>query len=320
MSRQHSRRKTVLSGTVTCLTAVCWVPCLCIFATAVGCVYLYQGVRTYESPRARERKCRERVKKDRFRRTPKYIACRNEGSTLTLPLAGERWESGRERREKEQGDVDVDVDVNDEVEMQVFGEKMSCPEDGVLKGKTTALQDASLLFRLPPEIRKMVYEEVLAGYVFHVYFQDAYRRLRAERCKSVEPSFWKEVSPNICKGMVCRNQLRVPGAPDRWGGVALLPLLMSCRRVYSETIEMLYNHNAFEFDSLQTLLQFSMTILPQRLPLMKAVQWKRSTFSAVTYLQAPWHQTFPPPEGCVCAVCIAKEVDLDYALTMYGAI
>lgn len=87
-------------------------------------------------------------------------------------------------------------------------------------------QFQSPLFQLPLEVRRQIYEEVLGGYVIHIYFVQAYRRLSHIRCKDRSP---------LCKGTTCRTRHKVPGAKDPWGNISLLHMLQSCRRmlVYS---------------------------------------------------------------------------------------
>ena len=113
-------------------------------------------------------------------------------------------------------------------------------EEGVEKGKNikvadvkvarlkkvlavTEQQENSVLFKLPLEIRRKIYEEVLSGYVIHVYFVEAYRRMSHTRCKSH--------TPDVCGDMLCRRLFKVKGAKDAWGNVGLLSLLKSCRRM-----------------------------------------------------------------------------------------
>jgi hypothetical protein len=43
---------------------------------------------------------------------------------------------------------------------------------------------------------------------------------------------------------------------------------------YSEAIEILYKENIFEFDSLNDVLKLSLTLIPERMHLIKKVQWK----------------------------------------------
>ncbi|KAL8916167.1 MAG: hypothetical protein Q9208_008668 [Pyrenodesmia sp. 3 TL-2023] len=59
---------------------------------------------------------------------------------------------------------------------------------------------------------------------------------------------------------------------------SLLPLLKTCRRTYSETIERLYTQRVFCFQDPLSLEFFVETVLPQRLSLISTVQlpWKKT--------------------------------------------
>jgi hypothetical protein len=87
----------------------------------------------------------------------------------------------------------------------------------------TLQQETSSFFKLPFEIRQKIYEDVLGGYVIHIHFVQAYRRMSHTRCKSSTPA--------ICDGKECRERFKVPGVPDEWGNVSLLALLLTCRRM-----------------------------------------------------------------------------------------
>ena len=49
----------------------------------------------------------------------------------------------------------------------------------------------------------------------------------------------------------------------------MTPLLLACRRIYSEAIDLLYESNRFSFISSDTLIHLSLTILPQRLNVIR---------------------------------------------------
>jgi hypothetical protein len=94
-------------------------------------------------------------------------------------------------------------------------------------GKTDD-QLQSYLFKLPLEIRRQIWEETLGGYVFHIYFVQAYRRMSHTRCKTRLPAICKNDDP--ISGP-CRQLFKVPGAPDKWGHSNILSILQSCRRM-----------------------------------------------------------------------------------------
>jgi hypothetical protein len=87
-------------------------------------------------------------------------------------------------------------------------------------------------------------------------------------------------------------------------------MLTCCR--YSEAIEILYTANSFDFDSLNDVLKLSLTLLPERMNLMKTVQWK-PTVASVNYLNStPWLQC-GNPLPCCCISCWPKAIGVDEA-------
>lgn len=145
--------------------------------------------------------------------------------------------------------------------------------------------------------------------MIHIYFVQAYRRLSHIRCKDRSP---------LCKGTTCRTRHKVPGAKDPWGNISLLHMLQSCRRIYSEAIEILYATNTFDFDSLNGVLQLSRTILPNRMKLVKSVQWRYKWDHLITsppsvkyYHHRPWVECLAP-EDCSCVICWPKKAGVDY--------
>ncbi|KAI9835241.1 MAG: hypothetical protein M1837_003879 [Sclerophora amabilis] len=93
----------------------------------------------------------------------------------------------------------------------------------------TFAQTGSALFRLPAEIRNQIYNEVLVN----------------------------------------QTPLALVNTPHklsllRFGRWEMLPLLRSCRRVYSEAVGIIYEENTFRFHGLQDLDHFKAVILPPR--------------------------------------------------------
>ena len=46
-------------------------------------------------------------------------------------------------------------------------------------------QEKSMLFRLPLELRRLIWEEVVGGWSFHVWFDGGERKVRVYRCRDV---------------------------------------------------------------------------------------------------------------------------------------
>lgn len=64
---------------------------------------------------------------------------------------------------------------------------------------------------------------------------------------------------------------------------------------YSETIDLLYSGNKFDFNSPDTILSFSQTILPSRLNLLRVIRLEYS-FARFMYILSK-SDTIPPPSG-----------------------
>ena len=178
-------------ATIFCL------PCICLCG---GCVpHLIKKAWNYERPEKREQRLVEKRRRDILRWTPRGVPPRGSGEMmgrcLTIPLP-------------------------DPPQEPVMGDGMNGNRRLVQK---TDDQSNSAFFKLPLEVRRQIYENVIGGYVFHIYFVEAYRKMAATRCRTH--------SPEICRLPHCRQSFKVKGALDEWGQSDLLALPMTCRRV-----------------------------------------------------------------------------------------
>ncbi|KAH9214221.1 hypothetical protein DL95DRAFT_446571 [Leptodontidium sp. 2 PMI_412] len=158
------------------------------------------------------------------------------------------------------------------------------PQEGMVERVQPAQihdQSKSPLFKLPLEIRQHIYDYVLGGCTFHIHFLqggNGVPRSRMSHCQLRRDCLQLPLEelhtlrlmelpdiPFLC-GMFLRR-CRVSSSERK----ILLPLIMSCRRIYSETINILYKSNSFHFDSLSDVLRLSLTVLPERILLMKDV-------------------------------------------------
>ncbi|KAL2815265.1 hypothetical protein BDW59DRAFT_166856 [Aspergillus cavernicola] len=118
-------------------------------------------------------------------------------------------------------------------------------------------QSQSPLFQLVPELRQVIYQDiVVAPSALHV--RRAHRRLCSTPCEGGHHDHCRQ--PLAQDGTVLR---RLPSERPRWD--KFLPLLRSCRRVYSEAIHLLYESNTFIFDDLQAIRSLPRCITPCRL-------------------------------------------------------
>ncbi|KAK2758284.1 hypothetical protein FQN54_004130 [Arachnomyces sp. PD_36] len=178
-------------------------------------------------------------------------------------------------------------------------------------GETNA-QACSDLFRLPLELRKLVYAYALAdgageggGRCLHVVRMEKGRRLAHVRCcafgdeqglgegetgNEIVVRAKRKERDHDCWGYTTHlgGYYSRPkhGFSERDGG--LLSLLKSCRKVYSEAIDILYTQNTFDFNHVDTILNLSTTILPYRLHSIRHLNlhW---TVRALT-----WMDAYPP--------------------------
>ncbi|EAW20321.1 uncharacterized protein NFIA_099570 [Aspergillus fischeri NRRL 181] len=140
-------------------------------------------------------------------------------------------------------------------------------------------QHASLIFRLPREIRDIIYREI---FVFPVTVHLAYvgttrsRKFRSFLCELSEDEQPEKRPQLICPR--CRvNHHRCSPRKGTSDDVAerpssetriqarVLAFLRSCRRVYDETVDMLYCENTFYIENPRTLLELPSSLSPARL-------------------------------------------------------
>ena len=165
---------------------------------------------------------------------------------------------------------------------------------------------SALCQKLPPEIRKLIWREVVGRKLLHVV--RAPRRLLAIKCAKAH-RLDSTSKQDRCLGTTSRSiQLgATPGfylspRPDSAARVAnLLQLLKTCRLIYSEAIRELYTTNIFAFDHLDTLPWLSKTVLPYRLSMIRAISltWTFK-YPMIPITPAPKspsskHQGPPPP-------------------------
>ncbi|KAL2867825.1 uncharacterized protein BJX67DRAFT_77778 [Aspergillus lucknowensis] len=133
------------------------------------------------------------------------------------------------------------------------------------KPPRTFTQLQSSFFKLPAELRQLVYREILASPV-PIHVRRTHRRLCSMPCKGAHHSHGNCGQPLSEDGTVTR---RLPGEAPRQD--KRLPLLRSCRRVYTEAVELLYTANTLHFDDLQTIQCLPRCITPRRLSSIRFV-------------------------------------------------
>lgn len=127
-----------------------------------------------------------------------------------------------------------------------------------------------LVAQLPAEIRHIIWVAALGGRVLHIV--RIKKRLLAIDCATIFESIGPDLdtSHHGCWGLTSHManpsgfyqypRSRHPARPAN-----LLPLLQTCRRIYRETISILYETNVIDVNHVDTLEYLRRSVLPQRL-------------------------------------------------------
>lgn len=126
---------------------------------------------------------------------------------------------------------------------------------------------------LPLDIRMVIYDMVLGGMSFHLGNPNESKggRILCYICK--RPKSIDDDNHQICFAPSDRRPSSAP-REDHAEATGLLPLLVTCRQIYSEAIETLYTANTFEFWQNQFAFRFLKVMLPpQRLRCIRHFRW-----------------------------------------------
>lgn len=134
-------------------------------------------------------------------------------------------------------------------------------------------QSGSPLFsKLPFELREQIWKECVGGEMLHIYWSDRHthglvRQTPEDPRWSIDHSCWRSRQHE-------QRFLETRG---------LIALLLTCRRVYSEAIGVLYSDNLFDFSaSYLCLLHLPNFLIPRRL-------------NAISQVHFIWHLPHGPP-------------------------
>jgi hypothetical protein len=139
-------------------------------------------------------------------------------------------------------------------------------------GTAVHSQTQSGFFKLPPEIRRLIYLLAFGESAFHIC-SDA-QKLSHAKCLSVENGCrWctlrrfrlAPLSPNWTSGRIKRYD-------DDCSDCNLIPLLQTCHRIYNESHDVLYRCSTFDFSLLDVFLWFGDRILPHHLGSISSIR------------------------------------------------
>lgn len=145
---------------------------------------------------------------------------------------------------------------------------------------------ASIFFRLPPELREMIYKEVLGSNALSI------ARLNTNKfiCVRIEDCSGK-IS---CYCGICLTYPRTRNFSRRYfdepeymqppyHSTSLLLLLLTCKKIYSEAVNTLYSCNEFRFNHVRTLPRLAASIPTTYLNQIRTLRlhWRIFSYSTI---------------------------------------
>lgn len=137
-------------------------------------------------------------------------------------------------------------------------------------------QQRSLLFRhLPLEIRQLIWQYVLSRGILHMKWM--LNRVEARKCPKAkqyfsEITYPRQTSSTFHRMSIFGNFFSMP-ADCVHQAADLMPLLLTCRLIYSEAISSIYAGSEFGFDHIDALNFFPKIVLPNRLELVRSLHF-----------------------------------------------
>jgi hypothetical protein len=136
--------------------------------------------------------------------------------------------------------------------------------------------ESGFLSRLPLDVRMIIYDLVLGGSTIHVSAANNNSRIYHFICQAPD-RITQSQSHDQCHQLTTQRPSSNP-REQYSQATGLLPLLVTCRQVYSEAIHTLYSSNAFEFTQIHTAFRFLTRMIPQpRLPVIRHLVLKMAT-------------------------------------------
>ena len=124
---------------------------------------------------------------------------------------------------------------------------------------------SALLMRLPGEIRQLIWAKVIGGHLLHmVHGPTSLVAIDCAEAVDIE----LETRRHLCWGFSTKDappSYLHPHAGHHAKPVNILPLLQTCRIIYTEAVSILYGDNIFDLNRVSTLISFHHSILPHRL-------------------------------------------------------
>ncbi|KAF2736707.1 hypothetical protein EJ04DRAFT_551071 [Polyplosphaeria fusca] len=144
--------------------------------------------------------------------------------------------------------------------------------------QVTAEQESSPLFRLPLELRRAIYEELIGEGDVHMIWTWQDMQLKSFRC--LRPDTHAKKGWRHEAGAHCwlKNSFPKPSGSNlvytfQQSGTGVVPALQSCRRVYSEMIDLVYSTPTFLIHDYDSFVMFTASILPARFAAIESLHF-----------------------------------------------
>ncbi|KAL9583136.1 MAG: hypothetical protein Q9212_002885 [Teloschistes hypoglaucus] len=139
----------------------------------------------------------------------------------------------------------------------------ACEPERSTSSSNSALQPqidtgSTLLERLPAEVRLQIWEEVLGGNLFHLTCSKYPVTLECYLCRNFSKDKFTKSGATYQMYNRCQGSQKEPcffSRPER-ASYRPLSLLLTCRQIYSEGVDLLYSENTFNMDLGDTVNAF----------------------------------------------------------------
>ena len=143
--------------------------------------------------------------------------------------------------------------------------------------KTDKQMQAALVWKLPMEVREMIYARLLPEDGVLYIYRRTDKRLG---CSSIRPARTDGLRDD--SGAIAREDMPPPGCQG------VVAMMQTCRLVYREVVPLVYGKPRYWFHDLDTLVYFTRTVLSQRLAIVSDV-----TVSFAVSCEREWHLCCP---------------------------
>ncbi|KAF2184723.1 hypothetical protein K469DRAFT_750873 [Zopfia rhizophila CBS 207.26] len=122
-------------------------------------------------------------------------------------------------------------------------------------------QAQAAFFKLPAELRLLIYELVIGREEVDIILRARIHSYRSPPSRTLPVTYRQGESGERTRCHVHKSS-----------GISVIPLLQTCRKLYSEAVVTLYSLPTFTFHNPQSFLGFAATILSQRLSTIKSLR------------------------------------------------